>query len=154
MSTAQQTRLLLRQGVSNPNPRTQFISDLILQVRAWRSQKKEVLIGLDANKNIDSPNAHIAKLSDDTDLIDLHQHRFPAQPKPATHQRGSHPIDMMIGSPLLATALQYAWILPFGEPAMIKGDHWLLGLDFPYHIIWKHHQNPVSDITTRSEQQT
>jgi len=135
-STVQQTRLLLRQGVSNPNPRKQFISDLILQVREWRSQNKEVLIGLDANENTDSPNAHIAKLFDDTDLIDLHQHRFPAQPKPATHQRGSHPIDLLIGSPLLVTALQYAWILPFGEPAMIKGDHRLLGLDFSPTILF------------------
>jgi len=37
---------------------------------------------------------------------------------------------MMLGSPLLATALQHAWILPFGEPALIEGNHRLLGLDF------------------------
>jgi len=36
----------------------------------------------------------------------------------------------MIGSPLLASALAHAWILPFGEPPLIKGDHRLLGLDF------------------------
>jgi len=36
----------------------------------------------------------------------------------------------MIGSPLLATALMHTWILPFGEPQLIKGNHRLLGLDF------------------------
>jgi len=134
--TAQQTRLLLQRGVQNPNPRQQFISDLIQQIKQWRQQNKEVLIGMDANENIDDPNSHIARLFDETDLIDLHHHRYPTKPKPATHQRGSKPIDMMIGSPLLAAALLHAWILPFGEPTMIKGDHRLLGLDFSPTILF------------------
>jgi len=54
-ATAQQTRLLLQQGVCNPNPRQQFISDLIQQIRQWRMQNKEVLIGMDANENINGP---------------------------------------------------------------------------------------------------
>jgi len=128
--TAQQTRILLQQGITNPNPRAQFISDLIQQITSWRQQNKEVLIGMDANKNIDDPRSKIMRLFAETDLIDLHYHRYPATAKPATHQRGSHPIDLMIGSPLLVSALAHAWILPFGEPALIKGDHRLLGLDF------------------------
>ncbi len=135
-ATAQQTRLLLQQGVRNPNPRQQFISDLIQQIKQWRMQNKEVLIGLDANENVDDPNSQIARLFDETDLIDLHRHRYPTNAKPATHQRGSHPIDLMIGSPLLADALTHAWILPFGDPPMIKGDHRLLGLDFDPLILF------------------
>jgi len=42
----------------------------------------------------------------------------------------------MLGSPLLARALTQAWIPPFGEPPMIKGDHHLLGLDFSPMILF------------------
>jgi len=135
-ATAQQTQLLLQQGVCNLNPCQQFISDLIQQIQQWCMQNKEVLIGMDVNKNIDDPNSKIAHVFDETDLIDLHHHRYPTKAKPATQQRGSKPIDMMIGSPLIAEALMHAWILPFGDPPMIKGDHRLLGLDFAPLILF------------------
>jgi len=99
-------------------------------------QNKEVLIGMDANENINGPNSKIARVFDETDLIDLHHHHYPTKAKPATQQRGSKPIDMMIGSPLLAQALMHAWTLPFGDPPMIKGDHQLLGLDFDPSILF------------------
>jgi len=69
----------------HPNPRKQFL--VYLQ---WCDLGKEVLIGMDANKNVNDPNAKIAEIFDETDLIDLHYHRYPVQPKLATHQRGSH----------------------------------------------------------------
>jgi len=155
--TVQQTRILLQQGVKQPNPRQQFITDLINQIRQWRMQNKEVLIGMDANENVDDPNSKIARLFDETDLIDLHHHRYPTQVKPATYQRGSNPIDLMIGSPLLARALTHAWILPFGEPPLIKGDHRLLGLDFSPTILFGNTTNDVSPgmirgVNSRNEQ--
>jgi len=133
---AQQTRLLLKQGVPNPNPWRQFLTDLISQVQQWRQQGKEVLIGMDANENVDDPNSQMARLFDKTDLIDLHHHRFPAQSKPATYQRGSSPINIMLGSPLLVAVLQYAWIPPFSKPTLIKGNHRLLGVDFSPSILF------------------
>jgi len=135
-ATAQQTRLLLQHGVQQPNPQQQFVTDIISQVQQWRDQKKEVLLGMDANENVDDPNSKIARLFDETDLIDLHHHRHPARTKPATFQQGSNPIDIMLGSPLVAQALITAWILPFGEPPMIKGDHRLLGLDLSPTILF------------------
>jgi len=42
----------------------------------------------------------------------------------------------MAGSPLLASALAHAWILPFGKPPLIKGNHCLLGLDFYPNILF------------------
>jgi len=84
------------------------------------------------------------RLFAETDLINLHNHRFPATPKPATHQRGSRPIDLIIGSPLLVSALVNAWILPFGDPPLIKGDHRLLGLDFHPDILFGNRPNTPS----------
>jgi len=59
-ATAQQTRLLLQNGTTNPNPWQQFITDLIMQVQTWRRQGKEVLIGMDANKDVDNTKSHIS----------------------------------------------------------------------------------------------
>jgi len=142
--TAQQTRILLQQGVPNPNLRKLFITDLVTQINSWRNQHKEVLVGLDANENVDDPRSKIMRLLAETDLIDLHQHRYPALKKPATHQRGSHPIDLIIGSPRLASALINAWILPFGDPPLIKGDHRLLGLDFNAELLFGSKPNQPS----------
>jgi len=101
---------------------------------------------MDANEDVDNPKSHIMRLFNEADLIDLHHNRYPAQPKPATHQCGSHPIDIMAGTPLCAMALQHTWILPFGMPPMIKGDHHLLGLDFDMDILFGSLPNPMSAI--------
>jgi len=42
----------------------------------------------------------------------------------------------MAGTCLFADALIHAWIFPFGVPALIKGDHWLLSLDFNLEILF------------------
>jgi len=136
---AQQTCLLLQQGKQNPNPHKQFLTNLINQIHQWQQQHKEVLIGMDVNEDLNDPNSKVMRIFAETDLIDLHYHHYPGTPKPATHQHGSYPIDVIIGSPLLATALTHAWILPFGQPPLIKGDHWLLGLDFSPDILFGSH---------------
>jgi len=76
------------------------------------------------------------RLFTETDLIDLHYHRNPALKKPATHQRGSKAIDLIAGSPLVATALLHAWMHPFGDPVLIKGDHRLLGIDLDPEVLF------------------
>jgi len=134
--TAQQTRIMQQNGVRTPNPKQQFITDLIDLIKSWMQAGKEVLIGMDANEDVDSPRSKITRLFTETGLIDLHNYRHPAKRKPATHQRGSAPIDIIAGTQLLAAALQSAWILPFGIPALIKGDHRLLGVDFDTDILF------------------
>jgi len=91
---------------------------------------------MDANEDVDSMKSHISHLFAETDLIDIHHHHYPAQTKLATHQRGTEPIDMIIRSDLFAAALTAAWILPFGDPPLIKGDHQLLGADFLPRILF------------------
>jgi len=134
--TVQQTWLLLQQGVTNPNPRQQFILGIINQIKQWHNRDVEVLIAMDANKNVDDPCSKIAWIFMETDLVDLHHYQYPATPKPATHQQGSNTIDIMLDSPLLASALINACFLPFGEPHLIKGDNRLLGLDFSLNILF------------------
>jgi len=114
-----------------------WITKLIQLIKQWFHQHKVVLIGMDANENVDDPCSKIAGIFAKMDLIDMHHHWYPATPKlPTMHQRGSFPIDLMLGSLLLAAALNKAWILPFRIPPLIKGNHCLLGLDFDPDILF------------------
>jgi len=70
-----------------------------------------------------------------TDLVHLHHHHYLTTPKPAMHQHGSSPIDVMVRHPLLAMALAHTWVLPFGIPPLVKGNHCLLGLDIYPNIL-------------------
>ena len=126
----------MRQGIPNPNPQQQFITDLIKQITQWRQQDKEILISMDANEDVDNPKSKISSIFTEMDLVDLHNYCHPAASKPAMYQRGSQPIDLMLSTPLFAAALMAVWMLPFSEPPLIKGDHQLLGTDFHPGILF------------------
>jgi len=131
------TRLLQLQGLQHPNPQQQFINDLIIQINSWCNAGKEVLLGMDANKDVDNPCLHISCLFMETGMIDLHYHCYLTNQKLATHQQGSSLMMHIIASTgLLADALTSAWILLFGILLLIKGDHCLLGLDFNPDILF------------------
>jgi len=91
---------------------------------------------MDANEDVNHPQSEIMRVFNETDLIDLHHHCYPAMHKPATHQWGSHPIDLLAGTPMCASAIRRTWMLPFGMPLTIKGDHRLLGLDFDTDLLF------------------
>jgi len=91
---------------------------------------------MDANKNVDDPKADISHLFQETDMTDLHYHRYPGTPKPETQQRGSHAIDLIAGSPGVVEALVHAWISPFGYPVAVKGDHCMLGVDLDPEVLF------------------
>jgi len=93
----------------------------------------------------------------ETDLVDLHHHRHLALRKPPMHQRGSQAIDLIAGSPLAASALLHAWMHPFGDPIMIKGDHRLLGVDFDPDVLFgstecNTYQQPLRGTNSRHPQ--
>jgi len=58
--TAQQIQILQTNGMINPNPQKIFLDDLISQINKWQQLNKEVLVCMDANKNVDDPKANIS----------------------------------------------------------------------------------------------
>jgi len=148
-ATAQQIQILQAQGVDNPKLRTIFLNDLISQINTWRTSQKEVILCMDVNEDVDAPKSAIRRIFSETDLIDLHHHRYPSLSKPATHQRGTAAIDLIAGSPLPAEALCHAWMHPFNEPAQIKGDHQLLGVDFDPELLFGSSIAPIEDLGQR-----
>jgi len=105
---------------------------------------------MDANDPIDDPKADISCLFHETNLTDLHYHKYPGLRKPATQQCSSKAIDLIAGSPQVAEALVHAWICPFGEPAAIKGDHHLLGVDLDPDILFGNAIAPPAPLSIRS----
>ena len=101
---------------------------------------------LDANNTILNSNDHgLDRILEATNLINLHSYRFPNVPTPATHNRGSKTIDYCLGTQGFAQELTCAWILPFGLPLTLTGDHRTLGLEFDHDILFGH-KIPRQDI--------
>jgi len=136
--STQQTQILLQSGQHHPRPRKQLINDLIHQIQQWQLTGHEILVCLDANEDTANPNPEsgYGKILHATGLIDLHRYLHPNTPTPATHNRGSLTIDACIGTKLFIDALTGAWILPFGLPSTIPGDHRMLGIDFDQDILF------------------
>jgi len=140
----QQYRILLSQGHIQPKPQQQFIDDLIKQVQAWRQQQIEVLVCLDANEDAEAlnPLKDLGQLLAKKDLIDIHATKFPQQPRPATHQRGTRPIDVIFASTRFVDATTAAYILPFGVLITMPGDHRTLGIDLDTQILFGNKSPP------------
>ncbi len=134
----QQYRLLLQSGKVNPNPREQFLDDIIHQIKTWRLQRKAVLLCMDANDDVSRANPHsgIGRIAAETDLMDLHKHKFPATARPATHTCGSLTINICLGSPEFLQAMVKASILPFGQPTHIHSDHRTLIVEFDSNMMF------------------
>jgi len=85
---------------------------------------------------IHSKDHGLNRILEATNLIDLHQFKFPTQPTPATHQQGSKTIDYCLGSHSFADALIGAWMLPFSMPFTLTGDHHMLGLEIDHYVLF------------------
>ncbi len=132
----QQYQILLEQGDLNPNPRAAFVTDIIAFIQQWQSTH-DILLCMDTNDStIRSKDRGLETILAATKLIDLHQYRFPSRPTPATHNRGTKTIDYCLGSPGFAEALTGAWMLPFGLPPTLTGDHRTLGLEFDHDVLF------------------
>jgi len=134
----QQYCLLLAASHTRPNPRLQFLDDIIQQIQTWRHQKKAVLLCMDTNDNVTrvDPKKGLGRLFAETDLVDLHHYHHPHSVQPPTYTWGQLTLDICLGSPEFVLAITKAAILPFGIPIHLAGDHHALILDFDSRILF------------------
>ena len=145
----QQYRLLHQKGYRDPDPRSQFVTDIIQVIKTWRNQNKAVLVCIDANENPQKQSTDgITRIFTETDLTDLHSHRQ-KDSRPPTYNRGSKPIDLCAGSPEFVDALIAAWYLPFGEPLRLRGDHRTLGMDFNIETLFRQNASTANPTIQR-----
>jgi hypothetical protein len=98
-----------QQVKTSPNPRKQFITDLIVFINQKQSQSHEIILNLDANEPLGEESQGIAKLMQECNLVDLHDipEMEPEQQLQDTYRRGDkRRIDFMLGTPWIQTCVQ------------------------------------------------
>jgi len=128
----QQYRLLLQAGHANPDPREQFIMDIIAQIHTWRTTGHDVLLCMDVNEPVTTTNrkSGIGRLITEMDLVDLQQSRILYDTRPPTYNRGPSTIDIILGNPELLPHITAMVLMPFGIPENLSGDHRTVIIDF------------------------
>ncbi len=113
-----------RQSKTAPNPRKQFIKDLITFIDQKQSLKHEIILNLDANEALGEESQGIAKLMWECNLIDLHDipKMEPEQQLQDTYQRGKKQwIDFILGTPWNQMCVQWWGTLEYNDSIM--SDH-------------------------------
>jgi len=130
----QQYNILLLNNDLSPDPREQFVTDMIAFLHQWQDTH-DILLCLDANNNTtDSRDKGIKHIIDETAIIYLQWYCHPHLIPPATYAHGSCTIDYCLGTPGFANALKATWMLPFGLPPTLSGNHCTLRLEFDHDI--------------------
>lgn len=126
----QQHSLLLSQGVSNPNVRKQFVTDIVLFLNNLQSKGYEVIVSLDANETLgQDKHFGLAYLIDECTLTDLHL-LGPSDP-PATYKYGvDRRIDYMFGSTAVVSAIRHAGYNSYDNGVFSKHRGLFIDLDF------------------------
>ncbi len=143
---SQQWRILRNTSTQqDPKPRQQFITDLIKLVKKWQEEQSEIIIGMDANDPIDTPNSDIIKLLQDTTLTTLHKDIE----APATYARGKNCIDFIFGTPQIANATKAKGFIPFLNGAWVS-DHRALFVDIDTLALFNGDTSNLENPNTRN----
>jgi hypothetical protein len=135
-----------RQSKQSPNPRQQFINDLIIYVKAKQSSNHGIILSLDANEVIGEESIGIAKLIRDCglhDIMDLPDQNPNNQLKD-TYRRGhNHCIDYVLATACLRDCVQQFGALEYNDG--IISDHHGLYVDFDPNVLFRGNvADPVS----------
>ena len=98
----QQYSILRAQGITNPNPRQQFIDDLSSFLEHYQSLGDRILLLGDFNTDLDSPSdsRSLRNMLHQLQLSDLLTHHHPSLEPTSTRLRG-HRIDSIFGCPTI-----------------------------------------------------
>eukprot|EP00957_Ditylum_brightwellii_P147057 11197073-Ditylum_brightwellii.AAC.1 len=91
----QQWRSLQKQGVEEPDPHYQFMTDFESFLEDHLNNNEEIIVGMNVNEE-DSPKAEIKQLMRRLDMIDVHCHLHSEAKAPSTYQRGKNQLDFIL----------------------------------------------------------
>jgi hypothetical protein len=78
--------MLEKMGVTNNNPRKQFIKDFQEFIQTIKTNKDDyIMIGIDANETMTENNSDIRNLIQQCKLVDAYKHFHPDEEEFATH---------------------------------------------------------------------
>lgn len=129
----QQDFMLSNEGMANPDPRKQFIIDLIQCIKQLQSPMVDVILSLDANEALGETTHGLTHLMRECHLIDLFHHHHGTCPNFATYDGGSRRLDYMIGSSTLLPYIARCGYLEFYKG--VSTDHRGMFLDLSHEMI-------------------
>ena len=125
-SVIEQHRRYFRSHQDHTCPRQAFLRDLQSEIAGRQMTGERVVVLMDANGDVTS--GEIRAMLDALHLRDTILCHHPDLPAPATHQRGSQPIDIIAASPEIMI-LSATWLSGDKSP----GDHRLGMVDIPWN---------------------
>ena len=128
------------------DPRQAFLTDLAIELQTAYDAGDTILVALDANEpTLWQPHNPVASaFSHTASLHDVHLQRHDSSTAPATHNRGSRPIDSIFGSAFLAP--YKSGYKPFGAG---PGDHRPLWLDLSIPSVFGISTKAATPVTAR-----
>ena len=129
-SVMQQWQHLKKNGLENPNPCQQTLTDLAQFIKGHIHNGNEVIVMIDVNFH--SQDANIQQFMETTGLHNALENYLP-DTKPSTYQQGWHQINHIWGTLRIITATINAGILPFGQGP--NSDHAMLYIDLSFDTL-------------------
>ena len=129
----QQELMLALEGFVSPDPRKQFILDLMKCIKEWQTSNDEVLVSMDVNEQIGDSAHGLTLLMRECKLIDLFHHHHGTFPAFETFDLGSKRLDYIIGSASLLPFTTRCGYLPFYQG--IPSDHRGMFIDLSLELI-------------------
>ena len=137
---AQQEWMYADRGHATVNLRQQFVVDLVVQLKKWKSEGHDLVLMMDANEPA-GPGSATDRISYACGLTDVHKRETEMAEPPPTHQRGSAKIDFILVSSRLVRAIKARAILPIHDGYL--SDHRALMVDFDPKILFA---GPTSEV--------
>ena len=149
---AQQYYSLKEQGKETPQPRKQFVEDIIQYIHALHLQPDDMLILLmDANEQIGMEQSGIVNITTHGGLVDLFTLHNCSPVTIPTFVNGKSRIDYVLGTPNILPYIKQCGYLPFNSG--IISDHRGMFLDLCNSIIdnkTTYHDAPIREIGRHS----
>jgi exonuclease III len=115
MSTySQQYFMLLQQGINQPDPRKQFITDMT-NLLTFLTENKDnyVILGIDANEAVTGNNSEICEMITKCNLVDIYARKHQDATEFATHIKGSKRIDFIFCTENIVPFIDRVGYVPF-----------------------------------------
>jgi hypothetical protein len=148
MSTySQQYTMMLNRGIKKPDPRKQFLIDIVKFIKNLELTENDyLLITLDANNSNDNDHETINNLVRELNIVDMYMERHGCHEQFPTHENGSKRIDYILCSRNLMQFVQRVGYIKFNE--CFDSDHRAVFCDISTNILQT--RTPNVDNRTRA----
>ena len=129
---SQQITILRRRGIDRPNPRRQFVTDLISLLEPYVLKKADILLLGDFNESIGINTNGMTEVLTSCHLADIQAFRHGLETEESTYARGPNRVDYILASNRLLEFVLRQGCEPFN--ARIFSDHRGIFVDFSYRF--------------------